>query len=273
MHRQLPKAPTACRGLLGAVLLIGLLAIRPATALACQCDCNDDGQVTVDELLKGVNIALGIAPVGDCTAMDIDHSGTITVDELLAAVNIALTGCPVDTATPTPTATPAETLTPTASPTETPTSVPMPVIETIVGSGLAGFTGDGNAPLDTALYLPQDITIGPDGLLYIADWNNHRIRRLNGAGVIETVAGTGDLGSAMDGNALQTDFNHPTNVYFDPQDGIQGMIISAWHNSEVKRVDLTTEVDDDRWRAPARAPMAATTVRRLRRRWTSPARR
>ena len=117
-----------------------------------------------------------------------------------------------------------------------PLTVSKPVITTVVGNGLAGENGDGLPPLETALYLPQDVTIGPDGNLYFPDWNNHRIRRVIN-GVVETVAGTGELGDALDGPALEIQFNHPTNVAFDAQGR---MIVSAWHNSKVKRVDFTT---------------------------------
>ena len=61
---------------------------------ACTGDCNEDGLVTVDELVKGVNIALSLLPVTDCTAFDRNGDGTVTVDELVTAVNAALTGCP-----------------------------------------------------------------------------------------------------------------------------------------------------------------------------------
>jgi len=64
------------------------------TPPACPGDCNADGLVTVDELVKGVNIALGILPLDDCAAFDTDGSGTVTVDELIKGVNAALTGCP-----------------------------------------------------------------------------------------------------------------------------------------------------------------------------------
>jgi hypothetical protein len=50
--------------------------------------------VTVDELIKGVNIALGVAAVEDCSAFDTSDDGSVTIDELIAAVNNALTGCP-----------------------------------------------------------------------------------------------------------------------------------------------------------------------------------
>lgn len=50
--------------------------------------------VTVDEILKMVNIALG-APVEECPAGDRNGDGDITVDEILTAVANALDGCPV----------------------------------------------------------------------------------------------------------------------------------------------------------------------------------
>ena len=256
-------------------LFVSLLFLSVSAAHACVGDCDGNGEVTVNELITGVNIALDSTPLSTCPSFDSNGDGAVTVDELIFSVHEVLFGCaaptptatvthtevptatptPPDTATPTvtftplPTDTPTDTPTPTstatpvATPTETATSIPVAVIQTIVGSGLAGFTGDGNGPIDTALYLPQDVTIGPDGLLYIADWNNHRIRRLRD-GQIETVAGTGDLGEADDGYALKTDFNHPTNVFFDPKAGLAGMLVSAWHNSQVKRVDLTTGLSD-----------------------------
>jgi PKD repeat protein len=59
----------------------------------CAGDCNGDGPVTVDELVKGVGIALGNRPLLTCPAFDADRNGRVTVDELVAAVNTALNGC------------------------------------------------------------------------------------------------------------------------------------------------------------------------------------
>ncbi|HVM96763.1 MAG TPA: CARDB domain-containing protein, partial [Candidatus Acidoferrales bacterium] len=61
--------------------------------IVCTGDCNGDGEVTIDELLTGVNIALESVAIDRCLAFDVDSSGTVTVDELLAAVNRALDGC------------------------------------------------------------------------------------------------------------------------------------------------------------------------------------
>ena len=51
-------------------------------------------------------------------------------------------------------------------------------IETIAGDGVAGFRGDGGPALSARFDQPYGLAFGPDGRLYIADRNNHRIRVL-----------------------------------------------------------------------------------------------
>lgn len=106
---------------------------------------------------------------------------------------------------------------------------------TYMGTGLPGLGEDGVDPVDVNLYLPQDLTFGPDGQPYVLDWNNHRVRTVNQDGLIETVIGTGYLGDAPDGPVLNASLNHPTHVSFSP-DGM--LMLSAWHNSKVMEVDL-----------------------------------
>ena len=82
---------------LPAVLAITLVLLRPAAGgAACVGDCNKDGIVTVEEVLQGVNMALGSTLDTDCAAIDANGNGTVTIDELLAAVHNALSGCPVN---------------------------------------------------------------------------------------------------------------------------------------------------------------------------------
>lgn len=64
------------------------MTVRP-----CAGDCRGDGRTSIDELIKGVGIALGNLPVEQCQAFDIRPDGTVTIDELVAAVNAALNGC------------------------------------------------------------------------------------------------------------------------------------------------------------------------------------
>lgn len=65
----------------------GVIIVKPGSG--CDGDCNDDGQVTVVELLHGVQIALGHATVEGCHNVDRNGDAVVRVDELLAAVNQA----------------------------------------------------------------------------------------------------------------------------------------------------------------------------------------
>lgn len=106
-----------------------LYARTDANALAlqppCVGDCNGDGQVTIDEILTMVNIALGNLDIASCMNGDANGDGHITIDEILTAVNNALNGCAPTPPTPTatPTNTPVLTPTPTATATQTPLNV------------------------------------------------------------------------------------------------------------------------------------------------------
>ena len=53
-------------------------------------DCNRNGTVVIDELIRGVNIALGGAPVSECTPFDRVADGTVTINELIRGVANAL---------------------------------------------------------------------------------------------------------------------------------------------------------------------------------------
>ena len=59
----------------------------------CVGDCDQNGTVTIDELITGVNIALGVASLSACPGIDCDDSATVTVDCLVRAVDSALNGC------------------------------------------------------------------------------------------------------------------------------------------------------------------------------------
>jgi hypothetical protein len=91
----------------------------------CAGDCDGNGNVTVDELIKGVNIALGTAGIELCPSFDTNESESVTVEELIKGVNNALSGCKQPGSTPTrtvshgPSSTATRSQTPTASATAT----------------------------------------------------------------------------------------------------------------------------------------------------------
>jgi hypothetical protein len=63
-------------------------------AVPCPGDCNGNGQVSVNELIVGVNIALMNSPISTCPVFDSNGSGDVGVNELILAVLAALNGCP-----------------------------------------------------------------------------------------------------------------------------------------------------------------------------------
>ncbi|HSP96521.1 MAG TPA: hypothetical protein VL049_04670 [Candidatus Dormibacteraeota bacterium] len=99
----------------------------------CVGDCDNGGAVTVEELVKGVSIALGAVSLDQCPRFDCQTTGQVTVDCLINAVSAALNGCqsapagsptrPIDTATPTDTSTPTATRPPTGTSTPGPTTI------------------------------------------------------------------------------------------------------------------------------------------------------
>ncbi|MBI1816710.1 MAG: PD40 domain-containing protein [Deltaproteobacteria bacterium] len=81
--------------LIVAVILAMSLAQPSAWASgACDGDCSSDGAVTVEELVLGVNIALGTTALQQCPSFDAGHDNEVTVEELIVAVNNALNSCP-----------------------------------------------------------------------------------------------------------------------------------------------------------------------------------
>jgi hypothetical protein len=72
------------------------ISVVPHAASSCTGDCNGDQQVTVDELVTGVGIAMGTAPVTACPAYN--SAAAVTVADLVTAVNNALDGCASPTA-------------------------------------------------------------------------------------------------------------------------------------------------------------------------------
>lgn len=109
-------------------------------------------------------------------------------------------------------------------------------IETVAGTGVAGFGGDGGPARDAALNNPRDLALGPDGRLYVADELNHRVRAIDLAGgTIETVAGTGVEGFGGDGGpAREALLNRPAGLEFDPQGRLY---IADTYNHRIRRVN------------------------------------
>ena len=73
------------------------------------------------------------------------------------------------------------------------------IITTIAGRGSGGFSGDGGPATNAELLIPTSLTTDAAGNIYLSDAGNERIRKINKAGIINTIAGNGQKGYTGDG--------------------------------------------------------------------------
>ena len=142
-------------------------------------------------------------------------------------------------------------------------------ISTVAGSrgvgcfgGLGGFGGDGGAATAAQLYGPFDVALDAASNLYIADWLNYRIRKVDADGNISTVAGNGTFGFGGDGGpAVAAQLNAPEGVAVD---GAGNLYIADTWNQRIRKVDaagVISTVAGDGWRGYGGDGGAATAAR------------
>jgi hypothetical protein len=112
------------------------------------------------------------------------------------------------------------------------------IITTYVGTGTAGYSGDGGLATLARLDRPQGIYLASNGDLYIADANNHVIRKVAGlTGLITTIAGTGTAGFSGDGGAATAArLNAPEAVHLNPTGEL---LIADTANDRIRKVSTT----------------------------------
>jgi sugar lactone lactonase YvrE len=108
-------------------------------------------------------------------------------------------------------------------------------ITTVAGTGRGGaFSSDGG-PATEARLTASDIAFDSKGNLYIADGDNHRVRKVNKDGIIHTVAGSGKKGHSGDGGpATEATLNEPSSIDFDKEGNL---FILCHRTSVVREVD------------------------------------
>jgi len=106
------------------------------------------------------------------------------------------------------------------------------IVSTVAGDGTAGYNGDRIAATQARLNAPLSVAVDAQGDLYIADTQNHRVRRVRG-GVITTIAGTGVAGYNGDGPGVATQLNLPHGVAAGPDGGVY---VADFFNNRVRRV-------------------------------------
>ncbi len=109
------------------------------------------------------------------------------------------------------------------------------IITTIAGTGVAGFSGD-NGPATAAKFnFPLGITVDSVGNLFVADQHNNRIRKIDTAGIITTVVGTGTGGFSGDlGPATIAEISLPNYVRMD---SVGNLYVTDNGHHRIRKVD------------------------------------
>jgi trimeric autotransporter adhesin len=122
------------------------------------------------------------------------------------------------------------------------------IISTVAGkNGLYIYDGDG-VPATAACIAPATITVDINGVVYIADGFNDRIRRVNNSGIIETIAGDGTPGYSGDGGlATASKINNPSGLLLDT---CGNLFFSQIDNPRIRKIEFN----------PSCAPIKVKTI-------------
>lgn len=128
-----------------------------------------------------------------------------------------------------------------ATPFSITTSTPTFFINNTAGT-TNGFSGDSGQATASKLNRPQGITSDTSGNIYIADRDNHRIRKISTSGIITTIAGSGATGlglgsfSGDSGQATVAKLNSPTGVSLDTSGNIY---IADKSNNRIRKISTS----------------------------------
>jgi uncharacterized protein (TIGR03437 family) len=111
---------------------------------------------------------------------------------------------------------------------------PAGIMTTVAGNGAYGYSGDGGPAKRAMLNFPTGVAVDSSGDIYIADQDNHVIRKVTAAGIISTIAGNGMEGYGGDtGQATAAKLNYPAGVALDTNGNLY---IADADNDRIRKV-------------------------------------
>ncbi|HTA84565.1 MAG TPA: SMP-30/gluconolactonase/LRE family protein [Bacteroidia bacterium] len=115
-------------------------------------------------------------------------------------------------------------------------------ITTVAGNGTAGMAGDNGAATAAKLNYPEGVAVDKSGNIYIADFSNSRVRMVNTAGTISTIAGDGSFGFTGDnGPAANAELNYPAAVTADLNGNIY---LADLDNERVRELTIVSGINE-----------------------------
>jgi len=112
---------------------------------------------------------------------------------------------------------------------------PSGMITTVAGNGSPGYSGDGGPAVDADINNPYGVAVDSTGNLYIADYGNNRVRKVDSSGRITTVAGNGTWAPLGDGGlATDAGLRYPSGIAVDSSGDL--FIADCWHH-RIRKVD------------------------------------
>ncbi len=113
---------------------------------------------------------------------------------------------------------------------------PSGIISTIAGTTGSGSSGDGGPATSARLNFPTTVSFDAMSNLYIADFSNHKIRKITPSGTISTIAGTGTSGYSGDGGtAISASLNKPYGIKVHSSD----IYITDYGNHVIRKINAT----------------------------------
>ena len=108
------------------------------------------------------------------------------------------------------------------------------IITTVAGNGAGGYSGDDSLATSASLFDASAVAVDDTGNIYISDYYNSRIRKVNIAGIITTLTGSDTSGFRGDnGPAIDAEINYPEGVAVDTMGNVY---IADYNNSRVRKI-------------------------------------
>ncbi|WP_260706597.1 NHL domain-containing protein [Edaphobacter flagellatus] len=112
-------------------------------------------------------------------------------------------------------------------------------IRVVAGDGVRGFSGDGTLATRAALAEPVGLAIARAGDLFVADMGNNRVRQIDPAGTIRTIAGDGTMGGRTNTPAIATGLYEPISIAMDSR---EDLLIGGTTSIGIRRINAITGI-------------------------------